>query len=124
MKDAGFFNAELPYISKTCTIFAIHYPIEAMPNVGRILPQQRGKEIHMATIVVKDRNGRPVANAQVTANTVTKYAWGDYNLTGKTDENGVCELLDRNERYRLFIEGIGVKTVEKLRNVIHLLSPG
>jgi hypothetical protein len=83
-----------------------------------------GKGEKMATIVVKDSNGRPVVNAQVTANTVVKYAWGDYNLAGKTDENGVCELIDRNERYRLSIEGIGVKTVDKLRNVIHLLSPG
>jgi hypothetical protein len=79
-----------------------------------------GKGEKMATIVVTDSNGRPVANARVNANTAIEYAWSDYNCSGTTNQDGICELANGDQRYRITINDKPIKTVDKLRDTIHV----
>jgi hypothetical protein len=105
--------------TKLALIFAICYPIIAMPMSGELSPTW-GQEKHMAKIVVRNRSGRRVSDARVEANTTTNHLWGNYNRSGTTDHNGVCELEDGENRYHILVNDRQVDTVNKLRGTIEV----
>ena len=74
----------------------------------------------MARVIVTNRSGRPVNGARVNANTITRFLFADYDKNGTTDQKGVCELSNGENRYYILVNGTRVETVNKLYGIIEV----
>lgn len=71
----------------------------------------------MATVIVT-RNGKPVPDALVTANTTGNFR--QHDRSGRTDSSGEAELQDGVNRYYVSVNGKCVETVGKLVGTIRV----